>query len=75
MGIKHGMECSGCCWGLMLAMLPLGIMNIVWMGVFTVLMTVEKNAKYGTLIGKLVGYVLIFAGVVVLIMACAFYRL
>lgn len=69
MGVKHGIECSGCCWGLMVAMLPLGIMNIVWMGVFTVLMTVEKNAKYGTMLSKVVGYILIFTGTVVIVMA------
>lgn len=75
MGLKHGVECSGCCWGLMLAMLPLGMMNIVWMGIFTILMTVEKNAKYGTVIGKIVGYILIFTGAVVLVMAGIFSRL
>lgn len=62
MGLRHGGECIGCCLALMVVMFPLGMMNIVWMGLFTVLMYEEKNAKFGTVLSKVAGWILVVAG-------------
>jgi predicted metal-binding membrane protein len=42
MGLKHGLNCVGCCWLLMLLSFVLGIMNMVWMAVLTAFMLLEK---------------------------------
>lgn len=68
MGMKHGMECIGCCWALMVVLFPLGMMNLFWMGLFTLIMFFEKNAKFGTLLSKIVGWLLIVAGAILCIM-------
>lgn len=62
MGMKHGIECIGCCWALMAVMFPLGMMNLFWMGVLTVVMFLEKNARYGALISRVVGVIFAIAG-------------
>ena len=63
MGLKHGFYCAGCCAALMIVMFPLGMMNLVWMGLFTLLMFFEKNAAFGTLLSKIAGWALIIVGV------------
>lgn len=62
MGLRHGGECIGCCLALMIVMFPLGMMNVVWMGLFTILMYEEKNAKFGTGLSKVAGWILVAAG-------------
>ncbi|MDL2236251.1 DUF2182 domain-containing protein [Christensenellaceae bacterium OttesenSCG-928-K19] len=62
MGMRHGIECIGCCWALMLVLFPLGMMNLFWMGIFTIVMFFEKNAKYGTIISKMAGVLFLIAG-------------
>jgi predicted metal-binding membrane protein len=71
MGLLHGATCVGCCWALMVALFPLGIMNLVWMGLFTIIMFAEKNLKYGSLIGKIVGLLMIVAGGIITIISVA----
>jgi predicted metal-binding membrane protein len=38
MGLKHGRDCLGCCWALMLLAFVGGTMNLVWMALGTGLM-------------------------------------
>jgi predicted metal-binding membrane protein len=42
MGLTHGTFCVGCCWMLMTISLVLGVMNMLWMAVLTILMFWEK---------------------------------
>jgi predicted metal-binding membrane protein len=46
-GVTHGAYCVGCCWALMLTGFALGVMNLVWMGLLTILVCVEKLAPHG----------------------------
>lgn len=41
-GMARGIECLGCCWALMVAMLAVGVMNIIWMVGLTAVMSLEK---------------------------------
>ncbi len=52
MGTRHGIECVLCCWAIMALMFVLGTMNLIWMGVLTVLMSAEKLAPGGHRIGR-----------------------
>ncbi|MBT6276639.1 MAG: DUF2182 domain-containing protein [Chromatiales bacterium] len=62
MGAQHGLVCIGCCWALMLLAFVAGTMNLVWMGVATMLMTLEKLRWAGASTGSAVGFALIAAG-------------
>lgn len=42
LGLRQGAYCLGCCWAMMLLMFAVGAMNVVWMAVLGVLMTIEK---------------------------------
>jgi len=72
MGIHHGGLCVGCCWALMVVLFPLGMMNLLWMGLFTLVMYLEKNIRYGVVIGRVAGGVLLASGIVLLLMGSVF---
>ena len=42
-GIVHGAYCVGCCWALMAALIALGIMDLRWMALLTLVITLERT--------------------------------
>jgi predicted metal-binding membrane protein len=62
MGLKHGLNCVGCCWLLMLLSFVLGIMNMVWMAILTIFMLVEKASPKSQWISRTAGLVLVAWG-------------
>lgn len=42
LGINQGVNCLACCWGMMLVMFAVGVMNIVWVAGLAAAMTLEK---------------------------------
>ncbi len=64
MGFHHGAYCLGCCWSLMAVLFVVGTMNLVWMGVLTLIIFMEKILPYGVAIGKSTGIGLIGLGLV-----------
>ena len=42
MGLRHGAFCTGCCAMLMLLLFVLGVMNLVWIIVLTLVVLAEK---------------------------------
>jgi len=42
LGMRQGLSCLGCCWAIMLVMFAAGTMNMIWMAMLGVLMTIEK---------------------------------
>ena len=69
MGLSHGAFCVGCCWALMLTGFALGVMNLAWMAVLTVVIAVETLAPRGERIGRLAGAALVVWGLVLLSVA------
>jgi predicted metal-binding membrane protein len=65
MGVGHGFFCVGCCWGLMLVLFVVGLMNLVWMGVVAAVIFGEKVAPFGRGMATGVGVALVVAGAVV----------
>jgi len=47
MGLRLGAICLGCCWALMALGLIGGAMSLIWMGLATLLMTLEKLPQIG----------------------------
>ncbi|MEM7438378.1 MAG: DUF2182 domain-containing protein [Pseudomonadota bacterium] len=65
MGAGLGAFCVGCCWGYMALGFAGGAMNLLWMGLATVIMVLEKLPSVAHYVIKPVGVVLIVAGVAV----------
>lgn len=58
MGLKHGAYCTGCCWFLMALLFVAGVMNLWWIAILTVLVSLEKFLPRGLLAGRFVGVAL-----------------
>jgi predicted metal-binding membrane protein len=54
-GIHHGLYCVGCCWGLMLVLVAVGVMNIAAMAVLAAVIFMEKLWSRGELLSRIVG--------------------
>ncbi len=63
MGLGLGAFCVGCCWGFMALGFVGGVMSLLWMGLATVFMIMEKLPAVGHRITKPMGVILILAGV------------
>jgi predicted metal-binding membrane protein len=66
MGLTHGAYCLGCCWGLMLVLFAVGLMNLIWMVLLTIAIFVEKVISRGPLISRLIALALVLFGIVTL---------
>ena len=67
MGLHHGAYCVACCWGLMIIGFVGGVMDLLWMGGATLLMTLEKLPQVGRCLTRPLGIGLILWGVFTLI--------
>ena len=61
-GLHHGATCAGCCWGLMILLIAVGVMNVAVMAALAVVILVEKLWRYGKPFGQAVGMVLVAIG-------------
>jgi predicted metal-binding membrane protein len=66
MGLRMGKYCLGCCWAMMLLMFALGVMNLLWMGILTLYMYIEKNWIQHRWFDRISGLVLVSAGAAML---------
>ena len=62
MGLGLGAYCVGCCWAIMALGFVGGVMSLVWMGLATVFMVLEKLPQIGQYVVKPAGFTLIFMG-------------
>jgi predicted metal-binding membrane protein len=62
-GLHHGATCAGCCWGLMIVLIAVGVMNLAVMAALAAVIFAEKLWRYGKPFGRAVGVVLVAAGV------------
>jgi predicted metal-binding membrane protein len=62
MGLHHGTYCLGCCWLLMLLLFVLGVMNLPWLAVLTIVVLAEKTLPRGEILSRGLGLLLIAWG-------------
>ena len=62
-GLRHSLSCLGCCGGLMLVLIAVGLMNLTWMILVTVLIFLEKAWDQGSRLSFFIGMALIFYGI------------
>ena len=54
-GVHHGLYCVGCCWGLMLVLVAVGVMNIAAMAALAAVIFLEKLWRRGSGLSRAVG--------------------
>ena len=62
MGFHHGAYCVLCCWGLMLVMFAVGVMNMLWMVLIALFVLCEKTILPPLSGARIVGTVLVLWG-------------
>ena len=62
MGLRLGIFCVGCCWGFMALGFVGGVMSLLWMGLATLIMVIEKLPQIGVYVTKPLGCILIISG-------------
>ena len=66
LGMLHGVDCLGCCAGLMVGLVALGVMNLAWMLTAAVIIFAEKTIPNSHRIARPLGVVMVAGGVVLL---------
>jgi predicted metal-binding membrane protein len=61
-GLHHGAACVGCCWGLMVLLIAVGVMNVPAMAALAAVIFIEKIWRYGKPFGRAVGVALLATG-------------
>jgi predicted metal-binding membrane protein len=64
-GLVHGVDCVGCCLGLMAALFALGVMSLFWMAVVAGVIFAEKVLLYGLRVSRIVALALVALGIAV----------
>lgn len=67
MGLRHGLQCVGCCWVLMALIFVGGVMNLAWIAAISAFVLAEKLIPGGRLVTRSVGVALIGWGGVILL--------
>lgn len=62
LGAHHGAYCAGCCWGLMLIQLAIGVMNLPLMAVLAAVIWIEKLWRHGERVAMTAGWAAIVGG-------------
>ena len=63
MGATHGAYCVGCCAGLMVVLVTVGVMSLFWMGVVAAVVFVEKVLPHGPAVSKTLAVGLVGFGI------------
>lgn len=63
MGMRHGAYCLGCCWALMCVLFVVGVMNLVWVAMLSLLVFLEKAGPAGTVVARVAGVAMAMGGV------------
>jgi predicted metal-binding membrane protein len=58
-GLHHGAFCVGCCWGLMVVLVVVGVMNLGWMAAIAAVVLLEKTWRHGKALSVALGVALI----------------
>jgi predicted metal-binding membrane protein len=69
LGMRHTLNCLGCCWALMLVMFATGTGSLLWMLLLTGVMVAEKTTSWGARLVAPAGAALIAGGLAVSVTA------
>lgn len=66
LGRRHGLFCLGCCWALMALMFAVGVANLWWMALLTLVMVFERTRPSGGRAVVVTGVALLAAAAILL---------
>jgi predicted metal-binding membrane protein len=66
LGMLHGVDCLGCCAGLMVGLVALGMMNLAWMLTAALIIFAEKTIPGSYLVARPLGIVMVVGGIALL---------
>lgn len=69
LGVIHGVDCLGCCAGLMVGLVALGMMNLAWMLTAAVIIFAEKTIPNSHRVAWPLGVLMVGGGVVLLVVS------
>ncbi|ELY39674.1 DUF2182 domain-containing protein [Natronorubrum tibetense] len=69
MGLRFSLFCVGCCWALFGFMVVAGSMNVLWMAVIALALSLERTVSWGPQLAKTIGVVAGIAGIAFLAVA------
>jgi predicted metal-binding membrane protein len=69
LGVIHGVDCLGCCAGLMVSLVALGTMNLAWMLTAAVIIFAEKTIPGSHRVARPLGVLMVAGGVVLLVVS------
>lgn len=61
-GVENGVDCVGCCLGLMAVLFALGVMSVLWMAVVAAVIFAEKVLPHGLGVARVVALSLVVLG-------------
>jgi len=67
LGVIHGVDCLGCCAGLMVGLVALGMMNLTWMLTAAVIIFAEKTIPGSHRVAWPLGVLMVAGGVILLV--------
>jgi predicted metal-binding membrane protein len=65
LGLRHALNCLGCCWALMAVLVVAGAMGLPWVLLIAVVVFAEKVLPFGELTARVTGAALVVLGVLV----------
>jgi predicted metal-binding membrane protein len=68
-GMRYGLHCIQCCFGLMIILLVIGVMDLRMMAVVTVAITAERLAPHGMRVSQITGVLAAGAGLFLIVRA------
>lgn len=69
LGVTHGVDCLGCCAGLMVGLVALGMMNLTWMLTAAVIIFAEKTIPDSHRVAWPLGVLMVAGGAVLLVVS------
>jgi predicted metal-binding membrane protein len=66
MGLEHGRYCLGCCWALFVLLVAVGLANLPWMGLITLIIFAEKLLPGGRVVTASIALILFGLGMLAL---------
>jgi predicted metal-binding membrane protein len=68
LGLRHGAYCVGCCWVLMALLFVVGVMNLLWIALLSLLVLLEKLTPVGRWIARAAGAACVATGAWLLVL-------
>ena len=67
MGVEHGIYCVGCCWALMAILFAVGVMNLTWVALLTLIVLLQKLSAPSARVAPIAGAAIALVGIAMML--------